>query len=216
MSKPPLIPKTVPPVIPGLPPKQSLPQSLPQGMGHCRTCRQMIAILAHHCPHCGAPDPSGHYAQQESRRQSRTLLKNIVVVCLVGGLTVWTVNGCLKMSEEARQREAARQAAMTPEQRVAEQQAKQDQTIATQSIFWAQRAVKQKLKSPATAKFPGEILHRDEYQVQKLPDDVWRVRSWVDAQNSFGALIRSRWTAELKLSGDPFTGNWQTVKVEIE
>lgn len=53
----------------------------------------------------------------------------------------------------------------------------------------AEAMVKQKLKSPSTAKFclytEATITH---------DKDVYTVSGWVDAQNSFGATLRSNWT----------------------
>ena len=56
-------------------------------------------------------------------------------------------------------------------------------------------AVEQKLKSPSTAKFPsygGKDVKFTEY------DDTCIITSYVDAQNSFGAKVRSSFVATLK------------------
>ena len=53
----------------------------------------------------------------------------------------------------------------------------------------AMRSVRESLKSPSTAKFPNS----GESQVGKI-GGYWVVNSWVDAQNSFGAMIRYNWT----------------------
>jgi len=62
--------------------------------------------------------------------------------------------------------------------------------------FWfavtsAQNLVKDELKSPSTAKFPWEDT---EYTVKRNGSD-WQVNGYVDAQNSFGAVVRTNWTA---------------------
>lgn len=55
----------------------------------------------------------------------------------------------------------------------------------------AQAMVKQELKSPSTAKFcttsQATITH---------DGDKYTVKGWVDAQNSFGATLRSNWTCK--------------------
>src|SRR5690554_288071 len=51
--------------------------------------------------------------------------------------------------------------------------------------------VKELLKSPGSAKFPGaseKVSH-----VQYVSPNKYRISSWVDSQNSFGALVRSHW-----------------------
>jgi hypothetical protein len=57
----------------------------------------------------------------------------------------------------------------------------------------AQGYVKQHLKAPASAKF-------QEYNsdaVQKISESSYQINSYVDSQNSFGALIRSRYVIKL-------------------
>lgn len=56
-------------------------------------------------------------------------------------------------------------------------------------IAYTQNMVKKILKASSTADFPWEY---DEYQVIKTPDNV-TVSGYVDAQNSFGAMLRSQY-----------------------
>lgn len=58
--------------------------------------------------------------------------------------------------------------------------------------------VRGKLKAPTTAKFSGD-------QVTGGPDE-WTVTGYVDAQNSFGAQIRSAWSCDIRLDGDTWRG----------
>ena len=51
--------------------------------------------------------------------------------------------------------------------------------------------VKQRLKSPSTAKFPGVFDGRADH-VTALGNQTYRIVSYVDAQNSFGAMIRTQ------------------------
>ena len=58
--------------------------------------------------------------------------------------------------------------------------------------------VKQTLKSPSTAKFPGIMEELDGNGCTALFNQgVWTVSSWVDSQNSFGAMIRTHYVAQL-------------------
>ena len=54
--------------------------------------------------------------------------------------------------------------------------------------------VKARLKAPATAKFSGE-----DYDAS---GDTYTVTGAVDAQNSFGALLRSNYTCVVRLDGE--------------
>ena len=67
--------------------------------------------------------------------------------------------------------------------------------IYIQIYIQAQEFVKQGLKSPATAKFPSLAI-----QVDDLGDKRYKVLSYVDSQNSYGALLRNDWTVIMKLS----------------
>ena len=64
----------------------------------------------------------------------------------------------------------------------------------------AELAIKEKLKAPASADFP---LYPTKMSVKA--DGTYTVMSYVDAQNGFGAIIRSYWLCQLKFNG---YGNW--------
>lgn len=68
----------------------------------------------------------------------------------------------------------------------------------------AQELVKDELKSPSTAKFSYDT---SDYTVQRSGDQ-WKVSSYVDAQNGFGATLREYWTATFTMgdtSGDQYS-----------
>lgn len=77
----------------------------------------------------------------------------------------------------------------------------------------AQNAVKVQLKSPASADFPlGASV------VIKPGHNLYVVRSYVDSQNSFGAMIRTNYVVTLSYrSGDRLEDrNWDIEKVTFE
>jgi len=84
--------------------------------------------------------------------------------------------------------------------------------LATQLIEWSKKAVKEKLKSPSTAKFAGLLLERGDYRIYTMPDGSYRVVSWVDAQNSFGAMLRNHWAVKFKKNGE----QWEILSVVVE
>jgi len=69
----------------------------------------------------------------------------------------------------------------------------------SKAFIIAQNYVKSALKSPSTADFPAF-----DYTTQKISEDEFKVSSYVDAQNSFGAEIRTTWEATLLYVG----GDW--------
>lgn len=63
--------------------------------------------------------------------------------------------------------------------------------------------VKQELKAPATAGFSGES--------KDLDGDVYTVTGSVDAENSFGAKLRSSYVCKVRDAGD----EWRKVSVTV-
>lgn len=76
----------------------------------------------------------------------------------------------------------------------------------------SQGFVESTLKAPSTAKFSSQ---RD---VADLGEGRYRVRSYVDSQNGFGAMIRSDWETVLKYNqGDPYeSSSWTFERVVID
>ncbi len=79
----------------------------------------------------------------------------------------------------------------------------------------AQNFVEKQLKSPGTADYGG--VWDGDYQssddvVTELGDDKFRVSAWVDAENSFGAKIRTYFVCELEYVGDD---NWRCTKLDL-
>ena len=78
------------------------------------------------------------------------------------------------------------------------------------ACWMAQKFVKGQLKAPSTAKFapcgePDTVVTRIER--------AWIVRSWVDAENSFGANLRNNFTA--KLFYYPSSDSWTLVELDM-
>ncbi len=80
----------------------------------------------------------------------------------------------------------------------------------------AQQFVEDKLKSPSTASYGG--VFSGDYQdpdsvVTVLGGGKYRVRAWVDSQNSFGAQIRTHFTCELEDQGG---GSWRCTSLNFD
>lgn len=78
----------------------------------------------------------------------------------------------------------------------------------------AEGRVKDKLKSPSTAEFPNSKTAN----IQRGADNIWIVSSYVDSQNSFGAMLRSNWVIRLQFTGDDPERyeNWKTLELSIK
>lgn len=66
----------------------------------------------------------------------------------------------------------------------------------TMALIMSQDFVKRELKSPSTAKFPS--IHRDGVRVNQTGDCKFRVSAYVDAQNGFGAVVRTRYVMDIE------------------
>ena len=66
----------------------------------------------------------------------------------------------------------------------------------TSAIISAETYVKQGLKAPSTAEFPGKIFEREKWDVGRNKD-MLQVTSYVDSENSFGAMIRSNFVVQM-------------------
>ena len=99
----------------------------------------------------------------------------------------------------------------TPEQEAKRLQREAElaaQNAAIEAFVMSQTFVKRQLRSPATAKFPS-ILEAD---VRDLGDGRFFVSAYVDAENAFGALIRTHYKATLRRIDDE---RWQAESVEL-
>lgn len=61
-----------------------------------------------------------------------------------------------------------------------------------------QSFVRERLKSPDSAKFPSGL---DKHKTTELSTNKWEISSYVDSQNSFGAMIRTRYKIVIEKIG---------------
>lgn len=86
----------------------------------------------------------------------------------------------------------------------------------SQAFSMAKRFVETTLMSPSTANFPSGMFDENYAVVQD--GDVYAVTSYVDAQNGFGATIRTYYTISLRfLGGDPYEiSAWEYIDMQTE
>ena len=73
----------------------------------------------------------------------------------------------------------------------------------------SQSYIRSQLKSPSTAKFP----YVTKVQSKAVGDCMFRINAYVDAQNSFGATLRTRYTALMRHT--PSTNSWVPVELNL-
>lgn len=82
------------------------------------------------------------------------------------------------------------------------------------ACFMSQKFVTQTLKAPSTAKYPDWTGPRGLPNCKATQiGDRWKVRSYVDAQNSFGAMIRSDYGVEMRYSSERDT--WTLLDIMV-
>ncbi|GEM_PF-1970598 len=77
------------------------------------------------------------------------------------------------------------------------------------AYVWAKGFVEERLRSPSTAKFPW-IWNA---HFTDMGNRTWKVVSYVDAQNAFGAEIRKYFEAEVQYVGN---GQWKLISIKFE
>jgi hypothetical protein len=87
---------------------------------------------------------------------------------------------------------------------------------ATMAFIQCTVYVENRLKSPSTADFPASSISN----IQDLGNNVFEIRSYVDAQNSFGAVIRNNFYCKIQYIGDAEGDgydmkNWNLVQLDI-
>ncbi len=70
-------------------------------------------------------------------------------------------------------------------------------------------SIVRQLVSPASADHP--FVHSDELTTH-LGDDRYRVRSYVDSQNKFGAMLRTQYDCVVERAGE----TWKLISLETE
>lgn len=71
--------------------------------------------------------------------------------------------------------------------------------------------VKQRLKSPATAEFPN--IYSNPQHVKYLGQQKYAINSYVDAQNSFGAMLRTNFSGEVHQISEK---NWELNSLHMQ
>lgn len=68
--------------------------------------------------------------------------------------------------------------------------------------------VKQRLKSPSTAKFANVL----SANIEQLENQTYKIDSYVDSQNGFGAIIRTRYIGEVQQISED---EWQLISLDF-
>jgi hypothetical protein len=142
----------------------------------CRSCGNAVSARAKTCPSCGEPTVS----------KGQKLLGCLVL--LIG--TPLLMIGCFAVM--AKSVKDIKLPPPTPWQE------RDDWSMA---LVQAQDAIRAKLKAPSSAKFASALWDGAQGHVTR-DGQRYTVNSWVEAQNSFGAQLRSNFRVVLEKTGE--------------
>lgn len=153
----------------------------------CPDCGNKVSDSAAACPKCGRPISAEDRAKAKKAVGCTTAgCLTLVILGIIGSLIGGDGDG-----------------SSTP---------RQTGPSASMAYVMCQSFVKDRLKAPSSAKFPGMFEETYSDATTKLSETQFRVRSWVDAQNSFGAMIRNNYTCTVSYTGND---NWRLDGLEM-
>lgn len=167
----------------------------------CPTCSASVSRQADFCPHCGRP--------LASKRKPLGCGTLILGVAAIWALVSWATSANDPPEVRARKAAARAEARAAAEREAAERRAVVAKHGSPSDVkVECQMRMEAALRAPSTAKFPGAF--------DGAPDPVltdagtWLYRSWVDAQNGYGAMIRTPYLCEMKKG----PAGWRVLRFE--
>ena len=151
------------------------------GQKRCPTCKERIHKDARKCPHC----------QSEQPWSAPQITGAVIGLIVLVGLGILGFNSC------------GDSAPTRPDQMPRDWERAQERTNTghpSLALSMAQEFVKERLIAPGSAEWPSFWEPTGDH-VTALGNKRYRIRSWVDSHNAFGALIRTNYTAVLVDAG---------------
>lgn len=191
-------------------------------MKQCPKCGFVNEIGGDECPRCGivyekyqkrprqqakTPTPANQEKPKSSKPADLSGLKEILgAACLlIAVLLLWQFAYIPWMTQTDKQTAKTEQ----KQQPIAQKKApKKHVPTKTEASVMAEQFVRKSLKAPSTADFPWYNPDHVKYR----GDNTWVVHSYVDAQNSFGAKLRTWYICELKYMGNK---EWKCISLAL-
>ena len=189
----------------------------------CNECGHKVSDKAKTCPKCGVGIEEMQLEKQKAKKQTKSKIAVLIIFVLV----LYSINKYHAQKEWAaltpeqrtarieQQTQAREQRRLESAQREAQRVQEEDEkrcTSGSTAYVMSQQYVRQRLKSPTTATFPGGSR---DYQTQYMGDCIHRVVAYVDSQNSFGAMIRTQYYAEMQYIRNS-RNKWRLLDLKIQ
>lgn len=156
-------------------------------MTKCKECGQAISDKAETCPHCGVP-----LATKQKEKPSKGGRRQFGCGSLI--LVVIVLGAIASMLDPGGGTGTSGSGSGSPSSSSTNWRQEDNSTMA---YIMMEDFVKNRLKSPSTTEFPGVWDGRADH-IRKVGAHTYEINSYVDAENSFGASIRTRFTGTIK------------------
>lgn len=151
----------------------------------CSECKQEISSGAKSCPHCG-------------KRRTSSITKIIMwFFIIMGVVTIWAGFTGEETKQINAQKEAARVAALTPEQKAAEEAEREKESILSSARGSCLIVLKESLNDPDSA----DIGSTRSWYTEQRKDGTVLVQPTARAKNAFGAYVHGTWDCVVKPEG---------------
>jgi ribosomal protein L37E len=148
----------------------------------CPECKKEISDKAKSCPSCGyEPNPQPKSPKQPTKKKSTGSGCGTFIVVI--GVLIFILYLIGASSEDDSSSSSS-----------------SGSTNKFLSYTYAEDFVKKKLKSPGSAEFPGTFEKADH--ITELGYNKYKIISWVDSQNGFGASLRTRFSCVIEFNGE--------------
>ena len=141
---------------------------------NCPECNNEVSDSALTCPHCGFQLKNQKLQKKAPKKKAGGCA--IIIIAILILFIVFHNIGSNDESDDSRG------------------------TSKMLAYNYAENFVKKKLKSPSTADFPG-VQQKDQHTTM-IGKDKYKIESWVDSENSFGANIRTKFSCIIIFEGD--------------
>jgi len=154
-------------------------------LGKCKECGKEVSSKAKTCPNCGVDKPVKTAIAKIGK-------PGLVILVLVASYVFYVVNPPPSVTTSDT---SEKQSHVSTANEICSGDGKNGRSLA---YIYAQDLVKMNLRSPSTADFPFSNFQWRMHS--KTADDscIFTIKSYVDAQNAFGATVRHHYVAELK------------------
>jgi len=162
----------------------------------CKECGNEISTKAKECPHCG------NVLKKKVGCGCTTLVMVGLFLLIVGSL----VSNESKTTPPKKSVDVSKPAA-----KPVPKYSWKDQDNSSMAYIMMEGFVERRLKSPSSADFPG-VFDGKAGHIRRLGGHKYKIVSWVDSQNAFGAMIRTQFVGEIEQVSED---DWQLHSLEF-